>query len=86
MLAFHYEHGCLRCTVEDSGPGIPEPLQKQIFVQGFSTKGEQRGIGLYLVRKSVEKLEGRLQLISGKEPGTTFIAIVPYAIKGEEIV
>ncbi len=85
-LAFHYEHGSLCCTVEDSGPGIPGLLQKQIFEQGFSTKGEQRGIGLYLVRKSVEKLEGRLQLICGKEPGTAFIAIVPYAVKGEENV
>lgn len=86
VLAFHYRHGHLRCIVQDSGPGIPEPLREQIFAQGFSTKGEQRGIGLYLVRKSVEKLEGSLKLIaeSGKE--TAFIADVPYAVKGEETV
>ncbi|MBW4085214.1 DcuS/MalK family sensor histidine kinase [Paenibacillus sp. S150] len=85
-LAFHYGQGRLICTVQDSGPGIPEALRERLFVQGFSTKGEHRGIGLYLVRKSVEKLQGRLQIISGGKPGTTFMADVPYAVKGDETV
>ncbi|MNC66160.1 Sensor histidine kinase DcuS [compost metagenome] len=59
-------------------------MREQIFVQGFSTKGERRGMGLYLVRKSVEKLQGQLQIIPGPEPGTTFMADVPYAVKGDE--
>ncbi|WP_083886891.1 DcuS/MalK family sensor histidine kinase [Paenibacillus sonchi] len=83
-LSFQYERGRLICTVRDNGPGIPQPLREQIFVQGFSTKGEQRGMGLYLVRKSVEKLQGQLQMIPGPEPGTTFMADVPYAVKGDE--
>lgn len=85
-LAFYYDRGHLICTVRDSGPGIPGGLREQIFVQGFSTKGEQRGIGLYLVRKSVEKLKGKLQIVDDGKPGTTFMADVPYAVKGDETV
>lgn len=83
-LAFHYVQGYLRCTVRDSGPGIPGPLREQVFVQGFSTKGEHRGIGLHLVRKSVEKLHGRLQIMDAGKTGTLFMVDVPYAVKGEE--
>lgn len=84
-LAFHYEEGRLLCEVSDNGPGIPEALREQIFVQGFSSKGEHRGIGLYLVRKSVDKLQGHLQIAAcGGGQGTTFIVDVPYAAKGEE--
>ncbi|MEK5235844.1 DcuS/MalK family sensor histidine kinase [Paenibacillus sp. FSL L8-0470] len=85
-LAFCYDRGRLICTVRDSGPGVPEALREQVFVQGFSTKGEQRGIGLYLVRKSVEKLQGKLQIVDDGKPGTTFMADVPYAVKGDEAV
>lgn len=90
-LAFTYERGILSCTVQDSGPGIPDQLQQQIYVQGFSTKGEGRGFGLYLVRKSVEKLGGRLEVLSRgvdgiNGTGTTFTVEVPYAVKDEESI
>ncbi|WP_128083731.1 ATP-binding protein [Paenibacillus sp. DMB5] len=90
-LAFTYESGILSCTVQDSGPGIPDQLQQQVYVQGFSTKGEGRGFGLYLVRKSVEKLGGRLEVLSRgvdgtNGTGTTFAVEVPYAVKDEESI
>ncbi|MNF15451.1 sensory histidine kinase DcuS [compost metagenome] len=60
-------------------------------MQGFSTKGEGRGFGLYLVCKSVEKLGGRLEVLSQgvdgtNGTGTTFIVEVPYAVKDEESI
>ncbi|WP_286155050.1 DcuS/MalK family sensor histidine kinase [Bacillus sp. FJAT-27264] len=83
-LAFHYDEGRLICRVKDNGPGIPEALQKNIYTQGFSTKGENRGMGLYLVRRSVNKLNGHLQLLPGHGPGTVFVVNVPYLTKGDE--
>lgn len=85
-LAFHYGAGRLRCCVWDSGPGIPEELRERIFEQGYSTKGEHRGMGLYLVKASVEKLHGRLRTEAGERQGTAFSVDVPYAVKGEENV
>ncbi|MBY0012975.1 DcuS/MalK family sensor histidine kinase [Paenibacillus typhae] len=90
-LSFTYESGILSCTIQDSGPGIADQLQQQIYVQGFSTKGEGRGFGLYLVRKSVEKLGGRLEVLSRGVDGTngtgaTFTVEVPYVVKDEESI
>lgn len=59
--------------VADNGPGVPPGLREQIFVQGFSTKGEQRGLGLALVRQLVTLTGGRLELES--EPGRTLFTI-----------
>lgn len=87
-LAFDYDEDCkqLICSVWDSGPGIPEALRERVFTQGFSTKGEHRGIGLYLVKTSVEKLHGRIWLRDDGRPGTAFDVEVPYAVKDEETV
>ncbi|WP_340022237.1 DcuS/MalK family sensor histidine kinase [Paenibacillus sp. FSL K6-1096] len=82
-LAFQYEEGRLLCEVSDNGPGVPAHLKEKIFIQGFSSKGEHRGIGLYLVKKSVDKLNGHIELAAGCGTGAHFIVDVPYAVKDE---
>jgi len=40
---------CALVEVEDTGPGIPEPLRSRIFEPFFSTKGESgNGLGLWI--------------------------------------
>jgi sensor histidine kinase regulating citrate/malate metabolism len=52
--------------VADSGPGVPPELVDSIFTSGFSTKtGSHRGIGLSLVRDTVEGLGGTIAVDSG---------------------
>lgn len=63
-------------VVEDNGVGIPETRQESIFHKGFSTKGKDRGYGLYLVKNSVKQLGGRLSLESG-DWGTRFTVHIP---------
>lgn len=63
----------LLIRVADNGPGIPPDIQEQIFAQGFSTKGEQRGLGLSLVSRVVSLVGGRVELRS--EPGQTIFTI-----------
>lgn len=65
-------------VVQDTGPGIPLPLQEKIFEPGFTTKGSvNRGLGLAFVKKHVENLGGWLKIMSGKE-GTCFTVHLPY--------
>lgn len=71
----------LSLTVKDSGHGIPEELREKVFEKGYSTKGSNRGYGLFLVRQSVERLGGRLFLTSNAG-GTTITVQLPYD-KGE---
>ncbi|TGM51404.1 ATP-binding protein [Leptospira vanthielii] len=58
--------------VKDNGPGIPIGIQKRIFEPFYTTKekGEGTGLGLGIVKQSVEERHrGRIQFQS--EPGNT---------------
>ncbi|RBW71154.1 DcuS/MalK family sensor histidine kinase [Bacillus taeanensis] len=70
--------------VTDSGQGISEELLQQIFEKGFSTKGPNRGYGLYLVKQSITKLNGNLNVISNEDNGTKFIVEIPYNVRRED--
>ncbi|HEY0209587.1 sensor histidine kinase [Acerihabitans sp.] len=78
IVSFHHQDEQLHCVVSDDGPGIPASLIPHIFEQGFSTKGENRGLGLSLVKQSVDAVGGTVELES--EPGvfTQFFIQLPY--------
>lgn len=76
-----YEDNWLLIEVSDSGPGIANELQKEVFKKGYSTKGENRGFGLYLVEKSIEALGGELIIDSKLRLGTNFYVKIPYKAK-----
>jgi len=71
------EEGTLVIIVRDTGPGIPEELREQIFVQGFSTKGSQRGYGLALVQQAVRSCQGEMEVESRENEGTIFTVRLP---------
>lgn len=77
-LLMHYQHGWLSCEISDDGPGIDPAQLEHIFTKGFSTKGENRGVGLFLVRQQLEKLGGEIAVES--EPGvfTQFFVQIPW--------
>lgn len=77
-LLMHYQHGWLSCEISDDGPGIDPAQLEHIFKKGFSTKGENRGVGLFLVRQQLEKLGGEIAVES--EPGvfTQFFVQIPW--------
>jgi len=67
---------CVQLT--DSGCGIPEEIQARIFEPFFTTRisGEGSGLGLDIVRKIIEKHQGRIEVES--QPGrTTFLVFLP---------
>lgn len=64
--------GSLKIKVEDNGPGIKEENLEHIFENGFSTKGDGRGIGLYQVRSIAEAYGGRIDVRSQEGRGTSF--------------
>lgn len=59
-------------SVDDTGTGISAENQQSIFENGFSTKGENRGTGLYLVRNLVRKYCGTISVESEPNVGTSF--------------
>ena len=80
-LRFDYFDEFLVLEIHDTGPGIDEEVINSLCVKGYSTKGENRGFGLYLVQRSLETLKGQLEIHSQKGKGTTFIVTIPYLSK-----
>lgn len=67
----------LTITVEDNGGGLEEEHLLNYFEKGQSTKGENRGYGLYLVKQSVEALQGSIDVESKPGISTTIQVVLP---------
>jgi signal transduction histidine kinase len=67
--------------VEDTGGGIPEHLQGQLFQPFFTTKpaGKGTGLGLVSVKSLLEKEGGSIRFVSQPGRGTTFQIRLPRA-------
>lgn len=59
-------------TVDDTGLGISPENIKRIFENGYSTKGKNRGTGLYQVKTMVDNLGGQITVESQENVGTSF--------------
>lgn len=66
-------------TLEDNGMGIPEDLQPNVFDMFYraSLLSQGAGLGLYIVKKAVNKLGGEINLVSKLGVGTTFTIRIP---------
>ena len=62
----------LLITIDDTGVGISKNNLEHIFDNGFSTKGEGRGTGLYQVKEMVEAISGKIMVESQENVGTSF--------------
>jgi len=76
--------GHLNFSVKNSGPGIPEDLQQKVFepyfklsLSGKTTEG--MGMGLSIVRKIIEDLNGHISLSSHPITGTEVDVKLPLA-------
>ncbi|MED0966707.1 sensor histidine kinase [Bacillus paramycoides] len=64
-------------TVHDTGKGIQEDEIDALFIKGYSTKGDNRGYGLYLVRESIQRINGEIYVHSLLGTGTTITIEIP---------
>jgi two-component system, NtrC family, sensor kinase len=69
----------IRLTITDTGPGIPEAMQKKVFDPFFTTKttGKGTGLGLWISYSIIEKMGGNLGLHSKVGQGATFTITLP---------
>ncbi|GHC15353.1 two-component system sensor histidine kinase DcuS [Kushneria pakistanensis] len=72
------ESRMLSLQIQDNGAGIDPERQTHIFERGISSKGERRGLGLFLVREQVDAVEGTLSLYSLPGQGTLIEVSYPY--------
>ncbi len=66
-------------SVADSGDGVPPDRLDAIFVEGSSTRGPDRGLGLAIARQCARDLGGEVELTNPGRSGspTVFVARLP---------
>lgn len=73
----------LGLSIRDNGIGIPEKYQEGVFGMFFRASPDRAfgsGLGLYLVKKNVEKLKGEISFESSSE-GTAFRLYLPNLVE-----
>ena len=66
-----------RISIGDTGVGIEETRQKNLFSVHFTTKQNGNGLGLAEVKKIVEGHAGSIEVQTARGQGTTFTIILP---------
>lgn len=68
-------------SVEDTGVGVPEEVKPNLFKPLFTTKSKGQGLGLAVVKRFVEGLNGKVSFESEEGTGTKFIIDLPLSNK-----
>jgi sensor histidine kinase regulating citrate/malate metabolism len=74
QVSLRPEGARLHLSVADSGPGLPAEVLTRPFTLGFSTKGENRGFGLWQAARAIEGRGGRLVPTNREGGGALFTA------------
>jgi PAS domain S-box-containing protein len=83
-VSFEKVNDNLEINVKDTGMGIPDSDQDRIFSKVFRATNATKevpdgtGLGLYIAKKAVEKMQGRIGFVSNENEGTTFSVVLPF--------
>lgn len=78
-ISIYTKSDTLTIKVADTGIGISDALQPKIFDMFFRANHSQSGtgLGLFILKKAVERLKGKIELDSMRGVGTTFTINLP---------
>ena len=84
QIRTRHGEGWVEIQVQDSGCGIPDPIQPRIFDPFFTTKsvGKGTGQGLSIVHSAVTKHGGSIRFETTLGQGTTFFVRLPVLEEG----
>ena len=72
LFGIYSRPGAVLITVDDTGTGISKENIDFIFENGYSTKGKNRGTGLYQVQSLVKNFGGKITVETQEDVGTSF--------------
>lgn len=67
----------LAITIADHGPGIPADMRQRVFEPYVTTKSDGTGLGLALVRQTMDAHRGTISLTETPGGGATFSLVFP---------
>jgi len=71
------KRGTCTVTIDDNGPGIPEPARERVFQPFFTSKKHGTGLGLALVQKIVVSHNGRVTVGTSPAGGARLQVVLP---------
>jgi two-component system, NtrC family, sensor kinase len=82
----HPDKKHLVIMIQDTGPGIPETVQRHIFEPFYSTKKDAKGVGLGLsiVYGILAQHGGMIEVESQVGEGTSFVLTIPISEESQE--
>jgi len=78
-VAVSREGNGLAVTIADHGAGIPDDLRQRVFDPYFTTKQDGTGLGLALVRQTIEAHNGSITVVETPGGGATFSIVLSAA-------
>lgn len=73
LVSIKSDNSSIVISVSDNGCGINKTNLKNIFKDGFSTKNNSRGTGLFVVKNLIESYNGRISVTSIENIETKFV-------------
>lgn len=71
--------------ISDTGKGMSDEVKKHLFDMFYTTKGESGcGIGLSVVHRIIESIDGYIAIDSELGAGTTFSLYIPHILESSE--
>jgi len=79
LIKVYQDSENLTITVKDNAGGIPKAIIKSIFEPYFTTKHKTKGtgLGLYMSKQMIEKVNGTIEVLSVMNKKTTFAIKLP---------
>lgn len=73
-VKFEKGDGSVAFTITDNGEGIPPEHQEKVFDMFYraSTTSQGTGLGLFIVKETLARIHGTIQMASHYGRGTTF--------------
>jgi len=75
-VAITRDGGGLVVTIADHGPGVADELRQRVFEPYFTTKQDGTGLGLALVRQTIEAHSGTIGVADTPGGGATFSIVL----------
>ena len=75
------ENNFVRIDIQDEGSGIPKDVLEKIFAPFFTTKARGTGLGLAVVKKVIDRHNGKVDAWSEVGKGTCFKLFLPLSAK-----
>lgn len=85
ILVYKVDDEQMQICITDNGSGMKHEILPRVFDMYYrgSTFSKGNGLGLYVVKKAVEKMKGEITIDSYPGRGTTIIMNIPYFLVGK---